>query len=138
MGHEPTAWSEPRFPIDPHVAGVPYRTELSLAPLVAQWAAGGRRAAGSARGARQAHLDGFEEGFGPIHFTDSGRCGGQADAYTSTRAIPAGSACVTRMERFAVAPPYTPATTTHARKNVFTSRLPDHRPHTSPAARKPL
>ncbi len=65
-----------------------------------------------------------------------------AAADNSTRANPiaAGIACTNRIFRFAVTAPYTPAISTHARKNTFTlvPSAPRLNPQMSPAARNPF
>jgi hypothetical protein len=43
------------------------------------------------------------------------------ESSVTTRAAAAGSACTNKILRAAVAAPYRPATTTHARKNTRTS-----------------
>jgi SAM-dependent methyltransferase len=60
--------------------------------------------------------------------------------YASTSAIAAGSPCVQRMERFAVAAPTIPATSTQKRKKIRIALPagPSHSPQTMPAARKRL
>ena len=69
---------------------------------------------------------------------DEGSLVTQLLARTSTKATAAGSAWTTRIRRLTVAAPYSPATTTHPRKNSVTSVLSATRPQISPAARKPL
>jgi len=63
------------------------------------------------------------------------------DDTTAARAIAAGRAWMNRIRRFAVAAPYSPAMTTQLRKNTWTRKPVGSaaiRPHTRPAARKPL
>src|SRR5712664_3122329 len=59
---------------------------------------------------------------------------------TRARAMAPGTACTQRIFRFAVAAPNIPARVMHARKKILIESpgAPRTRPHTSPAARKPL
>src|SRR5713226_3942207 len=59
---------------------------------------------------------------------------------TRARAMAPGTACTQRIFRFAVTAPNIPARVMHARKKILIESplAPRARPHTSPAARKPL
>src|SRR5262249_43751556 len=70
-----------------------------------------------------------------------GRHRGHLATSTAARARAPGSAWANRIRRLAVAAPNTPAITTHTRKKTRTRNpvgSPAIRPHTRPAARKPL